>query len=121
MRDVVSVGYAYFLTEGLRIYGEAGYGFNTEISEPWEFQFGLRSHRRGPRPRRAPFLAAHGHSAKNWTAAAILPLQAGWAWHGDRSTHLLRTGLHYYNGLSDQFQFYRQFEQQIGAGLWYDY
>jgi hypothetical protein len=30
-------------------------------------------------------------------------------------------GAHYYNGLSDQYAFFRNFEQQIGAGIWYDF
>ena len=33
-----------------------------------------------------------------------------------QTSALLRTGFHYYNGLSDQYSFYRNFEQQIGGG-----
>jgi hypothetical protein len=30
-------------------------------------------------------------------------------------------GLHYYNGMSSQFTFYNQFEEQMGVGMWYDF
>ena len=47
--------------------------------------------------------------------------QLGWAWVGDYTSHMLRIGAHYYNGLSNQYSFYQYFEQQIGLGVWYDY
>ena len=28
---------------------------------------------------------------------------------------------HYFNGMSDQYQFFSQFEDQIGVGMWYDF
>jgi hypothetical protein len=122
VRDTVVLGYAYFLTEELRAYSEAGYAFDTQISEPWEVQFGLELAPTRPTGLRgAPFLAAHGHLRQELDYSGNFTLQAGWAWHSDRSTHLLRTGFHYYNGLSDQYQFFRQFEHQLGAGVWYDY
>ena len=47
-------------------------------------------------------------------------MPAGWLWRG-QSGRIMRTGLHYYNGKSNQFEFYDRFEQQVGVGLWYDY
>ena len=41
-------------------------------------------------------------------------------WRGNTG-HLLRIGMQYFNGTSDQAQFYQTFEEQIGAGLWYDF
>ena len=70
--------------------------------------------------RGAPFFAVNGHLREELNYSGNFVLQAGWAWRG-QSSHLLRTGLHYYNGLSDQYSFYRNFEQQIGAGVWYDF
>ncbi len=49
-----------------------------------------------------------------------LTVQGGWAWRG-RAGQLFRVGLDYFNGESDQVQFLNQFEQQIGAGVWYDF
>jgi uncharacterized protein DUF1207 len=122
VRDVLSLGYAYYVTENLRVYSELGWAFRDDVSKEWEFQFGLDySPARPTGIRGAPFFAVHGHLREELNYSGNFVLQAGWAWRGDRSSHLLRTGLHYYNGLSDQYSFYRNFEQQIGAGVWYDY
>ena len=119
---MLSLGYAYYVTENLRVYTEVGWAFHADVSEEWELQFGLDySPARPTGLRGAPFFAVHGHLREELNYSGNFVLQAGWAWRGDRSSHLLRTGLHYYNGLSDQFSFYRNFEQQIGAGLWYDF
>lgn len=122
VRDVITLGYAYYLTDNLRVYGEAGWAFTTEISEPWEFQFGFDyapGHPTGLRG--APFVAMNGSLRQEVDFGGNFALQAGWAWRGDHSSHLLRAGLHYYNGFSDQYSFYRDFERQIGGGVWYDY
>jgi len=122
VRDVLSLGYAYFVTENLRVFSEVGWAFRTDVSKEWEFQFGLDySPARPTGPAGAPFFAVFGHLREELSYSGNFVLQAGWAWRGDRSSHLLRTGLHYYNGLSDQYSFFRNFEQQIGVGLWYDY
>ena len=39
----------------------------------------------------------------------------------ERPKCLLRVGVHYYNGMSSQFTFFNQFEEQIGVGMWYDF
>ena len=47
-------------------------------------------------------------------------MQTGWQWRG-QTGHTLRVGMQYFNGMSEQYQFYNRFEEQIGFGLWYDY
>ena len=47
-------------------------------------------------------------------------MQTGWQWRGP-SGHLMRLGLEYFNGKSEQYQFTNDYEQQIGVGLWYDF
>jgi hypothetical protein len=122
VRDTVSFGYAYFLTENLRLYGEMGWAFYTDISQPWEFQFGVEYAPGMPTGLvGAPFFAVHGHLRQEINYSGNVVVQAGWAWRGAHTSHLLRTGFHYYNGLSDQYSFYNRFEQQIGAGMWYDF
>jgi uncharacterized protein DUF1207 len=122
VRDVLTLGYAYYVTENLRVFSELGWAFRDDVSKEWEFQFGLDySPARPTGPAGAPFFAVFGHLREELNYSGNFVLQAGWAWRGDRSSHLLRTGLHYYNGLSDQYSFFRNFEQQIGVGLWYDY
>jgi len=122
VRDAIALGYAYYVTENLRLYSELAWAFRADVSKEWEFQFGVDyAPGRPTGPRGAPFFAVHGHLREELNYSGNFVLQAGWAWRGDRSSHLLRTGFHYYNGLSDQYSFFRNFEQQIGAGLWYDF
>jgi len=122
VRDVLSLGYAYYVTDNVRLYAEMGWGFYTDVSEPWEFLFGAEYAPSQPTGiRGAPFAAIHGHLRQEIDFSGNLVVQAGWAWRGDTSSHLLRTGVHYYNGLSDQYSFYQYFEQQIGFGVWYDF
>ena len=121
VRDAVTIGYAYYVMENLRVFGEIGYAFSNDVSQEWEFQFGFEYAPSRPTGiAGAPFVAAFGHLREELNYSGNFVFQAGWAWRG-QSTHLLRTGFHYYNGLSDQYSFYRNFEQQIGGGLWYDF
>ena len=46
--------------------------------------------------------------------------QAGIQWRGTTG-RLFRFGFHYFNGMSDQYEFVNQHEEQIGTGVWYDY
>jgi hypothetical protein len=120
-REVLTLGYAYYVTEDLRLYGELGWAFHSDVSNEWEFQFGIDYAPGRPTGfRGAPFFAANGHLREELNYSGNFVVQAGWAWRGQTS-HLLRTGFHYYNGLSDQYSFYRNFEQQIGGGVWYDF
>jgi hypothetical protein len=122
VRDALILGYALYWTDNLRLYGETGYAFYSDQSLEWEFRFGAEwAPARPTGPRGAPFFAVHGHLREEVDFGGTFAVQAGWAWRGDRTSHLLRTGLHYYNGMSPQFSFYDQFEEQIGAGLWYDF
>ena len=83
--------------------------------------------RSGIRPGRADrqpghtFLAINGHLRQELNYSGNLVAQAGWAWRGKVGGPLMRVGVMYYNGASPQYEFYQQFEQQIGLGLWYDF
>ncbi len=121
-RDVLMVGYSRYLYDDFRIYAEAGWAFYTDVSEPLEFQFGFEwapSYATGPRG--APFFAVNGHLREELDFGGSITAQAGWAWRGDNNGHLMRLGLHYLNGGSNHYSFFNDFEQQFGAGLWYDY
>ncbi|MEM9656941.1 MAG: DUF1207 domain-containing protein [Planctomycetota bacterium] len=123
LRDVLVVGYSYYPWPELRLYGEAGYAFNVDISQPWEFQAGVDYGPAGPTGNRgAPFFAINGHLREELDFGGNLALQTGWAWRGDRpGDGTLRTGGYYYNGGSPQFSFFDDFAHQLGWGLWYDY
>ncbi|HJN07111.1 MAG TPA: DUF1207 domain-containing protein [Pirellulaceae bacterium] len=120
-RDVFILGHSFYLTDQLKIYGEVGYAFISDISQPWEFQVGFDYAPYGPTGiHGAPFLAINGHVREEVKFGGALTAQLGWAWVGDTGK-MLRAGVHYYNGESNQYSFFDRFEQQIGFGLWYDF
>ncbi|QDU30415.1 hypothetical protein ETAA8_55550 [Anatilimnocola aggregata] len=121
-RDVFVLGHSFYWTEKLRLYSEVGWAFYTDVSEPWEFQFGIDWAPTRPTGWAGePFFAINGHLREELNFGGNLTVQTGWAWVGDENSHLLRAGLHYFNGGSSQFSFYQEHEQQLGFGLWYDY
>lgn len=121
-RDVVVLGHAVNLTERVRVYAEAGWAFYTDVSEPWEFQFGLDWAPNRPTGfRGAPFFAANVHLREEVDFSGNFSVMTGWSWMSDRDRHLARLGVHYYNGKSSQNSFFNDFEEQLGAGFWYDF
>jgi hypothetical protein len=122
VRDALALGYSFYWTDNIRLYAETSWAVWADISDEWDFRAGVEYAPAYPTGLRgAPFFALHGHLRGELDWGGNFVAQAGWAWRGDRTGHLLRTGLHYYNGGSSQFEFIHQFEQQIGAGLWYDF
>lgn len=123
LRDVLNVGYSFNPIPELRLYGEVGYGFNVDISEPLEFQLGFDYGPATPtRIHGAPFMAVNVHLREELNFGGNLALQAGWAWRGETlGAGILRTGVYYYDGGSPQFSFHQKHETQVGWGLWYDF
>jgi hypothetical protein len=122
VRDVLVFGHMIYLTPRLRAYGEAGWAFNSDISEPWEFQFGLDYAPLGPTGiGGSPFFALNGHLHEEVNFGGAFTAQAGWAWRSDFNTPLLRAGFHYLNGKSNQYSFYNLHEEQFGLAMWYDF
>ena len=62
----------------------------------------------------------NGHLREEVNFSGAFTFEAGWAWRG-AAANMLRTGLFYYNGESNQFSFFDEHEEQIGYGLWYDF
>jgi hypothetical protein len=121
-RDVIILGYGHNVTENLRLYAEVGWAFASDVAKPWEFQFGLDWAPAYPTGiRGAPFVALNTHLREELNYAGNFVLEAGWAWRADENGQLLRTGLFYFSGDSNQFSFFNWYESQIGFGLWYDY
>jgi hypothetical protein len=122
VRDSLILGVAYYLNPSLRLYSEAGWCFHEDGGAgPWEFQFGVDYSSPDPTGiSGAPFFAINTHLRQENDFGGNLTVQTGWQWRG-RTGHLLRVGMQYFNGMSDQYQFYNVFEEQIGFGLWYDY
>ncbi len=121
-RDVVVLGQSYYLNDDLRIYGEAGWAFYSDVAGEWEFQFGIDySPMIDNGFRGSPFAAINGHLREEVDFSGNLVVQAGWQWRSAESGHLARFGVEYYNGLADQFEFFNQHENKVGLALWYDY
>lgn len=122
VRDSLILGASYYPIPELRLYSEAGYGLNVDGgAEPWEFQFGTEVAKAGPTGiAGSPFLAANVHLREEVDFGGDFTVQAGWLWRGPTG-QTLRLGAHYLNGKSSQYQNFDNFEEQIGAGLWYDF
>jgi hypothetical protein len=105
-RDVLVWGHSLYPTEKCRVYGEIGYAFYNDVSEPWELQFGLDYGPNGRTGARgAPFAAFNGHLREEVDFGGNFVCQTGWAWRRSAASGLFRMGVEYYNG----------------KGLWYDY
>ncbi len=122
VRDALVLGQSIYLTENLRLYAEAAWAFyDSGGARPWEFQFGMDysplviNGLRG-----APFVALNGHLREEFDFGGNLVVQTGWQWRGP-SGQLFRMGMQYYNGKSDQWEFFNMNEEKIGIGMWYDY
>jgi len=121
-RDVLVGGYSYHPTDELRLYAEAGWAFHADVSEPWEFQFGLDYMPSGwTSIWGRPFAAFNGHLREEVAFGGNFVVQAGWAWRGSEASGTYRMGVEYYNGENEQFSFFDEHENKIGLALWYDY
>ena len=122
VRDAIVLGASCYPHPVWRQYAEVGWAFhNSEGAQPWEAQFGSELSLPGPTgPAGTPFLAVNGRMREEHDFGGDLSIQAGWLRRGVFG-QTLRFGVHYYNGKSSQFQFFDNFEEQIGLGLWYDF
>jgi len=121
-RDVLVLAGAVYPHPDWRFYAEAGWAFYyAGGSRPWEFQFGIDHAPSGATDwRGAPFFAINGRLRQEVDFGGNLTVQTGWAWRG-QTGRLFRLGFHYFNGKSDLYQFFREHEELIGLGIWYDY
>ena len=121
-RDAIVWGESIYWTPDLRLYAEAAWCFSVdEGAEPWEFQFGVDYSPDRPGGRGAPFLALNGHLREEVDFGGNFVLQTGWQWRGRGAGHLIRIGMQYHVGKSDQYEFFDQYEERLGMGLWYDF
>lgn len=122
-RNALVWGHSYYLTENLRLYAEAAWSFDTDGgAEPWEFQFGMDYSPAEPVGdlRGAPFVALNAHLREEVDFGGNFVVQTGWQWRGPTGG-LFRMGMQYFAGKSEQFEFYRHYEDKVGLGLWYDF
>ena len=122
VRDAIVLGASVFPHPVWRLYSEAAYAVNVDGgAEPWELQFGTELSQPGPTgPQGTPFWAINGHLREEHEFGGDVSTQLGWLWRG-HSGQVMRMGFHYFNGKSSQYQVFDESEEQIGAGLWYDF
>lgn len=122
VRDSLVLGASYYIVPSVRLYSEVAYATNNDGgAEPFEFQFGTEWSKPGPTGfAGSPFLALNAHLREEHNFGGDFTAQAGWLWRGN-SGHMMRVGAHYFNGKSSQWQTFDESEEQIGAGLWYDF
>jgi hypothetical protein len=122
VRDSLNLGLAYFVTDALRVYGEASFAFRDYAgAKPWHFQFGFDYSPVVFGPDGAPFVAVNVSLREEIDYGGGVNFETGWQWQQPHSEQLFRIGLRYYNGQSTQYSFFREHQQLIGAGIWYDY
>jgi len=123
VRDGLAWGVSYYLAGDVRLYAEAGWAYHKDGgAKPWELQFGVDYSPAEPvlSPRGAPFVAINAHLREELDFGGNVVVQTGWQWRGG-SGQLVRLGMQYFSGKSEQFEFYRQTEDKLGLGLWYDF
>ncbi len=136
MRDEILLGQSFFLDEDWRIYGELGYAFHADGgAEPLEVNVGvefspIQPVRIGSRTLgrqlsngvvSGPFLAVHGNLREELNWSGNVTTQSGWQWRNMADGRLLRIGGHIFSGASPQYEFFTNYELQMGFGFWYDY
>jgi len=125
VRDAIVAGYARYLSERIRVYGEASWAFSRDVADPWQFQVGAEyAPTRATGALGAPFLAVNGLLREEVDFGGTLTVHAGWAWRQWNSQgpgRLLRAGAFYQTGKSSQQSFPFASETQYGLGAWYDY
>ena len=123
VRDAFVAGVSFYPVNLVRLYGEAEWAFNTSGgADPFAFQLGaevspLRYNGCGG----DPFLAVNWSLRQDVDFGGNLCLEFGWQWRGVDNQRLMRTGFHLLTGKSNQFEFMRQNETQVGIGAWYDF
>ena len=122
VRDAIVLGTAIRLPSDIRLYAEADWAFAIDGgAKPWEFQFGAEYSPIRPTGRLgSPFFAINGNMRQEVDYGGNLVVQAGWQWRGETG-QLFRMGMHYMTGKNLMYEFFRQSEDQIGMGLWYDF
>ncbi len=121
-RNALVWGNGYFLTPDLRIYGELEYAYFVDGgSRPWAIQCGIEYNPVVRGWRGAPFFDINAYLRQENDFGGPLTVETGWQWRPLRGGQLVRTGFFYQTGPIAYGEFFRDSEQLIGYGLWYDF
>ncbi len=121
-RNAIVWGHSYYLLDALRVYGEVEYAYFVDGgSKPWMIQFGFEYSPLIRGWHGAPFLALNAYLRQENDWGGPLTFETGWQWRGLRGGQLMRAGFYYQTGPGIYGEFFRDSEQLIGGGLWYDF
>jgi hypothetical protein len=122
VRDAIEFGTSHYIVPSWRLYGELEWAFHRSGgAKPLHFEFGTEVSPSGPtRGSFVPFFALNARLRQEHDFGGDLALQAGWL-RRNMLSHTLRFGGHFYTGKSSQSQFFKNSEDQIGIGVWYDF
>ncbi|MEZ6126274.1 MAG: DUF1207 domain-containing protein [Planctomycetaceae bacterium] len=123
VRESLILGMSWQLHPEIRIYGEGAWAFAVRGgAKPVQLQMGAEYAAIADNPAHgAPFSAVNVQLRQEVRFAAGVNVMSGWQWKGPESGRTLRVGMQYYNGPSNQYEFFRRYDNQIGAGIWFDY
>lgn len=123
VRDSVLIALGYYVDDDVRIYGEIAYALGAEDgAKPLELQYGIEySPIPVGRAIGAPFAAINCDLREELGLDGDLVVQAGWQWRRTASGHRFRVGAQYYDGYSEQGEFFDVRERKLGFGIWYDF
>jgi hypothetical protein len=121
-RNAIVWGNGYYIVPDFRVYGEIEYAyFAAGGSEPWAIQFGFEYNPVVRGWHGSPFLDVNAYLKQENDWGGPFTLETGWQWRPLHGGQLIRTGFYYQTGPTIYGQFFRNSEQLIGYGLWYDY
>lgn len=123
VRESLVLGTSVQATPELRYYGEVAWANSVKGgAKPWQFQLGAEYAAIAERPTRGtPFSAVNVHLREEVDFAAGVTVMTGWQWKGPDSGRTFRVGLQYFNGPSNQYEFFQRYDNQLGMGVWFDY
>ncbi len=123
VRENLILGTSLYPTPQTRLYGEFGWAFEySGGARPLQFQFGAEHSSVPETPERgAPFSALNVQLRQEVGYAAGVTAMSGWQWTGPDSGRTMRIGFQYFNGPTNQFEFFQRYDNQFGTGVWFDY
>ncbi len=122
-RETLIWGVSNYPTDWARLFFECGCAFSVDgEAKPLELIFGADLGTTAPTGfAGAPFAAVAGHLRQELDYGGDFVAQVGWMWRDKPYGHVMRVGFQYLTGFNPEYEFYRDYEQQYGIGLWYDF